>query len=230
MAELDYLTLLGAELDRFAGCLDGDLAAPVPDCGDWTLYDLANHLGAGNLWAAVAVTEKHGRHSPPPAPRAPDALAAWFAGSCATLLTTLAADPATEAWTFFPPHTVGFWRRRRTLETLVHRWEAAHALGRPAPLDPALAADGVAEVFDTMAPRQVKRGRAAAPANAVRFTTADSGDSWVYGPGEPVAQARGTAADLLLMLWNRLPATDPAISWTGDRAAAAAVLDGPLVP
>ncbi|MGI5328418.1 hypothetical protein [Actinomadura nitritigenes] len=39
------------------------------------------------------------------------------------------------------------------LEALVHRWDAENALGNRRPLDPVLAGEGVAEVFDTMAPR-----------------------------------------------------------------------------
>lgn len=225
---MEYLPALRRELDAFAACLDGDLAAPVAHCGDWTLYDLADHLGRGNLWAAAAVTEQHGDHDGPPAPRDPAGLADWFDGTAELLMRTLDTDPTGPAWTFFPPHTVGFWQRRRCQETLIHRWDAEHALGRTGQLDPALAGDGIAEVIDVMAPRQIDRGRASPAPYAVRFTAA--GTSWVLGPGEPVATARGSAADLLLMLWGRLPSDDPAISWDGDRAAAQRVLDGPLVP
>ena len=34
-------------------------------------------------------------------------------------------------------------------------------------------------------------------------------------PGEPVATIDATAATLLLVLWGRLPAQDPAVTWTG---------------
>lgn len=230
MGSFDYLALLRSELETFAACLDGDLSAPVEHCGDWTLHRLADHMGRGNLWAATAITEKRGDYSAPPAPNEAAELRVWFGQTCGVLLTALEADPDTEAWTFWPPHTVGFWRRRRYLETLVHRWDAEHALGIESAIDPALAADGVAEVFEVMAPRQVKRGRAAEPEVAVRLTAVDTGDSWAYGPGEPVATISATAVDLLLMLWGRLLPDDPAISWSGDRAAARPVLDGALTP
>lgn len=54
---MDYLAHLRQELAAFEARLGGDLSAPVEHCGDWTLYDLASHLGGGNLWAAAAVTE-----------------------------------------------------------------------------------------------------------------------------------------------------------------------------
>jgi len=230
MASLDYLGHLRRELTAVEQYLDADLSSPIEHCGDWTLYDLADHLGGGNLWAAVAVTEKRGDYKPPAAPRDPVELTTWFRGTAATLLAALETDPATPAWTFFPPHTVGFWRRRRCLETLVHRWDLEHALGIDHDLDPVLASDGVAEVIDTMVPRQVRRGRLVAPEQAVRLAATDTGMSWVLGPGDPVGEVSGTAADLLLMLWGRLPREHDAISWEGDRQAARAVLARQLVP
>lgn len=46
-----------------------------------------------------------------------------------TLLMALDTDPNANAWTFHPPHTVGFWQRRRALKALIHRWDAENALG-----------------------------------------------------------------------------------------------------
>ncbi|MFE9427555.1 maleylpyruvate isomerase family mycothiol-dependent enzyme [Kitasatospora sp. NPDC006697] len=228
---MDYLVALRRELDLLGAALDGDLTAPVEHCGSWTVADLAVHVGAGNLWVVTAVREKHGRdYDEGAAPRDPAALRAWFAGSSEALIEALSVDPDTEAWTFAVPHTVAFWHRRRAQETLVHRWDAEHALGAVTPFDPELAADGVAEVFEIMAPRMISRGAATAPARAVRITATDAASSWTFGPGEPVAELRGTAQDLLLTLWGRLPREAGSLSWTGDREAGLAALAGPLVP
>jgi uncharacterized protein (TIGR03083 family) len=108
--------------------------------------------------------------------------------------------------------------------------DAEHALGISGRLDPALADDGVAEVIDTMAPRQFMLGRARAPRYAVRFAATDTQSSWLLGPGDPLATISAAAADLLLLLWGRLPAHDPAITWDGDRQQARATLQIPLVP
>jgi len=225
-----YLAHLSRELATFEACLGGDLSVPIEHCGDWTLYDLADHFGRGNLWAAVATTENRGDYQAPVAPRDQADLMSWFHDASAVLLNALDADPATPAWTIFPPPTVGFWQRRRCLEALVHRWDAEHALGVGGPLDPVLAGDGVAEVIDTMAPRQIKLGRASAPGHAVRLTATDTGSSWVWGPGDPVAMISATTAELLLMLWGRISSGDQAITWQGDRATAQVVLNGSLVP
>ncbi|GLW57004.1 maleylpyruvate isomerase family mycothiol-dependent enzyme [Kitasatospora phosalacinea] len=227
----DYLVELRRELDEFGALLGGDLSAPVQHCGSWKLADLVAHMGAGNLWVVTAVREGHGdNYRESDAPGDPDGLRSWYADSADDLVAALSVDPATAAWTIAPPHTVGFWRRRRTQETLVHRWDAANALGLQQALNAELAADGVAEVFDTMADRMVARGAATPPARALRLTATDSARSWTYGPGEPVAEVAGTAEDLLLMLWGRKPRESDALAWTGDRAAGLAVLAGPLVP
>jgi uncharacterized protein (TIGR03083 family) len=230
MDAASYLRHLRRELGAFEACLAGDLAAPVEHCGDWTLYDLADHLGRENLWVASAVTEGRGDHRAPAAPRDRDALTSWFADTAGVLLAVLDTDPSASAWTIAPPPTVGFWQRRRCLETLVHRWDAEHALGAAGPLDPVLAADGVAEVIDTMAPRQVRLGRTSEPRHSIRLNPTDAASSWVLGPGDPVATIRASAADLLLLLWGRLPADDQAIAWDGDRERAMTTLAGALVP
>jgi uncharacterized protein (TIGR03083 family) len=227
---MDYVAHLGRELAGFEACLGGDLSAHVQHCGSWTLYDLANHLGGGNLWAAAAVTEQHGDYQAAPAPREPTELAVWFNGTSGVLLAALDTDPSASAWTIAPPPTVGFWQRRRAQEALIHRWDAQHALGSAGPLDPALADDGIAEVIDTMAPRQVRLGRTAPLAHAVGLHATDTGSRRTLGPGDPVATASGTAADLLLLLWGRLGFGDTAITWDGDRGLARRVLAGALVP
>jgi mycothiol maleylpyruvate isomerase-like protein len=65
MDSAGYLVHLRRELSSFRACLAADLSAPVEHCGDWTLYDLADHLGQGNLWAATAVTEQRGDYEGP---------------------------------------------------------------------------------------------------------------------------------------------------------------------
>ncbi|WP_367048691.1 maleylpyruvate isomerase family mycothiol-dependent enzyme [Streptomyces sp. Je 1-332] len=221
---------LSDELDAFRGCLDGDLAVPIEHCGEWTLHDLAEHLGSSNLWAAAAVTDHHGTYKAAPAPRGPGELARWFEESSTTLLKALDTDPSANAWTFHPPHTVGFWQRRRALEALIHRWDAENALGITRTLDPILAGEGVAEVFDTMAPRQMARGRAQPPQHALRLHATDTGTSWMYGPGTAVATLSATAEELVLLLWGRMRSSDAAFRWTGDQETGLRILAGTLTP
>ncbi|MFD1939122.1 maleylpyruvate isomerase family mycothiol-dependent enzyme [Nonomuraea mangrovi] len=225
---MDLLLHLRHELGAFRACLDGDLSAPIEHCGDWTLRELAEHLGGSNLWAAKAVTERRGDYVPPAAPKDRAGLARWFDAASDTLLKALDTDPSREAWTFHPPETVGFWQRRRCVEALLHRWDAERAIGTARPFDPELAGEGVAEVFEVMAPRQIVRGRAQLPDKALRLDAADIGRSWTYGQGMPVAKVSGTAEGLLLMLWGRMSPDDDGLVWDGDRDAGEHLLSGPL--
>lgn len=226
----ELLAHLRREQDAFAACLAGDLSAAVEHCGNWTLADLAEHLGGAGEWVAVAVTEGRLDHQAPAAPREREELLAWFARMCAAQYDALAQDPLKEVWTVWPPNNIGFWRRRRCLETLVHRWDAEHALGVVSVLDPELCAEGVAEVVDTVAPREVSLGRALEPTRALQLRAVDTGDSWVLGPGSPAATVSGLAADLLLAVWHRLAPDAPSLTWEGDAAAGRALLSGRLVP
>lgn len=230
MGHDELLAHLQREQDAFAACLAGDLAAPVEHCGTWTLHDLAEHLGGSSEWVVAAVDEGRLDYQAPAAPRGREELVAWFARACAAQYDALAQDPLKEVWTVWPPNNIGFWRRRRCLETLVHRWDAEHALGIVSVLDPALCAEGVAEVVDMVAPREVALGRAPEPTSSLRLRTADTGESWVLGPGTPAATVSGLAADLLLAVWHRLPPDAPSLAWEGDAAAGRALLSGRLVP
>ncbi|WP_216896309.1 maleylpyruvate isomerase family mycothiol-dependent enzyme [Nocardia alni] len=231
---MDYLAVLRAKLAEFGALIDGplDLSTRVPGCGDWTFYDLADHLGNGNLWVAVGVREGRGDHHGEPAPREVDRLRGWFDDTAEALVAALSTDPRTPAWTFTSqmPRTVGFWQRRRMHETLMHLWDGQDALGRAASFEPELAADGIAEVFELYAPRMIKHGAAAAPDTAIRIHASDTGGDWIYGPGEPSAELSGPAADLLLGLWGRRSLSDPVLGWSGDRVAGERALSGPLVP
>ena len=75
-------------------------------------------------------------------------LLAWYDDSSGALLDLLSrSTPDTPCWTFGPPpHTARFWFRRQAHEHAVHALDAHASQGRVAPVDPALALDGVDEV------------------------------------------------------------------------------------
>ena len=166
------------------------------------------------------------------APHDPASLHTWFLSTVDQITTALAADAATEAWTFssLMPRTVGFWQRRRAHETRMHRWDAQHALGQAEPFEPAFAADAVTEVFELFAPRMIQRGLAAEPQTALKLTAADAGRSGAYGPRDPASEVAGPAADQARLLWGRVGADAPQLAWSGDRAAGEQVVKGRLVP
>lgn len=152
----------------------------------------------------------------------------WFDTASETLLRALDTEPSTRAWTFTHPTPsasgsgAAAWRRSSTAGT------PNAQLGALRPLDAELAGEGVAEVFDAMTPRQVERGRLQPPRYALQLTATDTGASWTYGPGAPVAALTASAEDLLLLLWGRLPAEGGAFAWDDDQQAGRHILDGPL--
>jgi uncharacterized protein (TIGR03083 family) len=245
-----YLASLTADAAAFADLVAdpaADLSEAVPACPGWSLHDLAEHVGQVHRWAAHALRED--RPGPfddvAPTERAP--LAAWLLAGTADLLDLLTGlDPATPRWGFGnEPRTAAFWWRRQAHETAVHLWDARAALGHPVPLDADLAADGIDEVATVFFPRQVRLERCPPLASSLAVHATDQppvgrgdgfgGSCWVVGGDgldlpEPAATLRGSANDLLLVLWHRLPLPHPGVELHGDADAAVAVLTAPIVP
>jgi uncharacterized protein (TIGR03083 family) len=212
---ITYLDHLRADVDAvLAVIVAADGTEPVPACPGWTLRDLVVHLGRVHRWARQVVLTGQPQREPDDRP---DDLSTWFAAGADALLEALtAADPAQDCWSFTTDRTAGFWRRRQALETAVHRWDAERSVGEPQPIDPALAADGVAEVVTLMTPRQVKLGRIPPLPTTVLLRATDTGDEWVLGDGSPTARVEASAETLLLLLWHRVDPGDPRVRVTGD--------------
>jgi uncharacterized protein (TIGR03083 family) len=137
------------------------------------------------------------------------------------LVTTLArADPALPAWTFSASdRTVAFWVRRRAQETTVHRFDAETAAGTPTPIDAALAVDGIDEFLTAFLPRFAGNLDWFDGTVHLHCTDTDTEGEWLVArrDGDLVVTsehakgdvaARGSASDLLLFLWGRVPAAD----------------------
>ncbi|RSD10619.1 maleylpyruvate isomerase family mycothiol-dependent enzyme [Amycolatopsis eburnea] len=227
----DYLPVLRELTGAFADALrTGDLAAKVPDCGDWTLADLGTHLGNVHRWAATVVTTGEPRPQDFEADPGAD-LASWYAESAELLLDALErATPEDPCWHFGGTEkTKAFWFRRQVHETAVHLADS----GSGHVLDPAVAADGVDEVLGAMLPRVTRWHAVPELPGPVSLRATDTGDVWTVHPGEPPAlgpaaggaSVEAPARDLLLRLWKR---TGPDPRVTGD--AAAALLAAPLTP
>jgi uncharacterized protein (TIGR03083 family) len=224
----DYLAHLRADSDAvLAGLATAQGSEPVAACPGWTVRDLVGHLGGVHRWAReIILTGKPGAE-----PRPEGDLAAWFAEGADALIETLTtADPAASAWSFTTDRTVGFWRRRQALETVVHRWDAQSAVGEPERIAPALAAEGIWEVAELMLPRQVAKRRIPPLPGPIRVVATDVEATYVLGEGEPGATVRAPAEVLLLLLWQRADPADPRLQIEGDAELADAVLRLALAP
>lgn len=213
---MEWIDLLEETTGRFAQVLEtGDLAAPVPTCPDWTLADLGEHLRWTHAWASHAVTAgtPDGDSPAPGTERA--ALVAGYRAAAADLLDVLrATDPQAPAWTFGEEKVAGFWQRRQVHEVTLHLYDALaaqHATDSWEPA-PALAWDGVTEVATLFYPRQVRLGRSTALTAPLRLRASDTGGETMLANDvvAPEVVLEGTARELLLVLWGRVPANGPA--------------------
>ncbi|MGK5628957.1 maleylpyruvate isomerase family mycothiol-dependent enzyme [Streptomyces sp. URMC 123] len=158
----------------------------------------------------------------------PASLIDWFADGAAALAEQFtSAGPDVPVWTFGEERTTGFWQRIQAIEAAVHRWDAESALGAPRPFAADLAEDVVTHTFEVMAP--ARRAWTQAPPGAgerFRFRRTDGTRGWTVhfegaevrltdGTGPYDVELAGTASDLALFLWQRLPADR--LEVTGDR-------------
>jgi uncharacterized protein (TIGR03083 family) len=158
---MDYVQ----RIDRIEGELDalvaavgaGPLGARVPTCPDFSVDQLAHHVGTFcGFWTHVLC---EGTSRPKtrfvdfevdaPGITEPADRAAWVAAAGADLVAELrAAPPATPVWTWYPPdQSAAFVARRCSHELAVHRVDVQVARGAVDPIDAELAADGIEEIF-----------------------------------------------------------------------------------
>ncbi len=200
------------------------LDRPVPTCPEWTVGDLVGHVAGLYEWVGEHVSR--GVTSAPEArlrrPPAAEALSAFDQSyeSIVAILDRL--DPEFPAWNPEPqPKRAAFWHRRMAHETAVHRWDAQVSSGLTEPIETKLAVDGITEVIDTML--LTRSDPSAQPQVGIAALVAtDSGDEWLvrvrpagvalldtstitHEEHRIAARAAGSASDLMLALWGRIP-------------------------
>ena len=214
----DLLAHLGF-VHRYVIHIVGQRLTAPPDPTDRTFLTLPTDTRG---WPVPEQAPNHGR--------VPTSLIDWFADGAATLESLFSSrDPDEPVWTWSREQTVGFWSRMQSIEAAVHRWDAENAIGAAQPIDDDLAADAIEHNFTVMAP--FRRARTQAPpglGERLRFRRTDGTDIWtVHFDGDAVrlidrteprhVELVGTASDLLLFLWHRIPA-DQLLGVVGTRA------------
>lgn len=199
-----------------AACL-ADPAAPVPSCPGWDRGALVAHLGRTHEWVRLQAERGPGeRVRFGETDNAPDvaALADWFAAGAVALIDALAAMDLAATWpTWAGPQPGTFYPRRMAQETAVHRRDAD-----PAPFDPELAVDGVNELLELFAPLASGDKLTGRP-GSIHLHATDTDGEWLvhltpdgirfeHGHARGDVALRGTASDLLLWGWNRVPVDD----------------------
>ncbi|SFK72840.1 maleylpyruvate isomerase family mycothiol-dependent enzyme [Geodermatophilus ruber] len=229
--ELDqYLPVLRKADVRFADAaaeavLARGWGAQVPCCPGWTLADLVWHLAeVQHFWAWVVRTRASDPSGyVPPARRPNEELLGWLLAQSAELEAVLArTDPAQRVWTWAPQKNVAFVLRRQTHEAVVHTEDVEEVLGdvRPIPVDVGL--DGLDEWLEVMVPAALPEGPPE-QAHPVVFHVVDTRTERVLFAGTrpvPIATLFGTAGDLMLAVWRRVPLEVLTVDGDGPQAAA----------
>lgn len=235
-----------AENAAFAELLrDADLTTPVPTCPEWTLDQLMRHVGRGDRWCAQIVSERSGDFIDPRTvpdakpPAARDGMVAWLHAGPRKLIDAVAhTGPQTTVWTFLGPRPAAWWIRRRLHETVVHRADAALALGAEFDVAPAIAADAITEHLERVVIRADAEGpaggdRTVGDGQSLHLHATDPGlgtaGEWTilgrpdgiafdHEHGKATVALRGSARNLLLAIMRRGGADDLGLEVFGDRA------------
>ncbi|HEX8095043.1 maleylpyruvate isomerase family mycothiol-dependent enzyme [Jatrophihabitans sp.] len=225
-AEFDPLAEIAEHSAGLARAAENNLEAPVEHCPGWTVADLVWHVTEVHwFWSTVVagllpapVEDDSGPDRP-----APEELIARFSAGAEHLVRVLAAaDPAAACWTWATQQNAGFVLRHQVQEAAVHHWDAEHAAGRDIELGMAMSVDAIEE-FLTFSLSTVDGYHPEVPEpsldGALVLSASDAGIDWTItddtlpgtlkfstGAGEPgLPRISGTASDLLLWLYGRVP-------------------------
>lgn len=239
-----YCDEILAQTDALRAVLTGaDLTATVPTCPDWTLRELAVHVGGAHRWVGEIVRTRAAEDIPEdkvPGSEGPDgddpaALDAWLAeGAAATVAALREAGPDAEVWTWAWERRTAFWARRMTHETAVHRADAALAARAPYTVDADVAADTIEEWLrivsfaqeggDPEAAELSGGGRSLhlhatdVPGAEWLIEFGDDRFTWRHAHEKATVALRAPLTDLMLVFNRRLEPTSPRVEVLGDAA------------
>jgi uncharacterized protein (TIGR03083 family) len=239
----EHVAALRREGELFgAAVAAGDLDATVPTCPEWTLRELAHHLGRTHIWAAAHVEQARPDPLSDEEQRAEwgsmpsdEEVLPWYRSALGRVVAALEAAPQDlQCWTFLPnsPPPRAFWARRQAHELAIHRVDAQGVVGLVDPVPVAFAVDGIDELLFGFYSRPRSRLRSQTP-RTLSVRAAATG--WLVHIGHEGARAErseaagdctihGRASELYYALWNRRPlhgfhvAGDPSVLdlWTSN--------------
>ena len=223
-----YLSAWRTDVERFIAATAADgLAREVPSCPDWTLRELVAHLA--RTFGTIS-RRANSAEAPPPGEfgqtveldAGEDVLGEFEEAVTKTATSFDGLRLDTPAWNPAPlAKTAEFWFRRLMCETAVHRWDAQMAGAATEPIDGMIAAAGIEEAFDALVPMG-RRTDDSSVSGVLQLFATDIDRQWFVRLREGreslldsdsidvdnttiQASASGTASDLYLALWGRLP-------------------------
>jgi uncharacterized protein (TIGR03083 family) len=213
-----FLAALDRDSTAFVdACEVAGLSTEVASCPGWAVADLLWHMTeVHDFWRTIVSEQRDDwqGYEQPPRPVDEGLADLYRRGRVALLETLTAVDPATVVWTWSSDKTAAFVIRRMMHETAVHLWDATAAAGLVNPIEAALASDGIDE-FLTHFMGNIADG-AAPVGGSVHLHCGDVAGEWTVREsvdGFDVAREhskgdcaiRGSASDILLALWRRVP-------------------------
>lgn len=242
----DHVRLISERSTAFRAAVAAapSLDLQVPISAGRTLFDLVQHVGMGRRKSAAIIAA--GPADAPPdksawetgagAPREREALLAWWTESVEQLTNALhEAGPDRGCWTWWgdsqSPETSGAWARRQVPEIAVYTHDVQLTVGDPEPLPDEVALDGFDDCQFTLCSTDVAWPHEpamvdyhASEGRSWRLRLSGDG-AWATRLGAPAAgedpdpadaSARGTASDLVLFFYGRIPPDSPKLQLNGD--------------
>ncbi|MEX2294070.1 MAG: maleylpyruvate isomerase family mycothiol-dependent enzyme [Acidimicrobiales bacterium] len=212
-----YLAHLRADSDALLAAYQTSPTEPVVPCPGWDRAALLGHLGRTHEWVRLQAERGPGeRVRFGETANAPEeaAMSGWFSDGVSQLIEALGTMDLAVTWpTWAGPQPGTFYPRRMAHETAVHRRDA-----EPAPFDPALAVDGLDELLEHFAPLAPADELPDEP-RTIHLHATDTEGEWLvrlgpdrvtfeHGHAKGDVALRGSAGDLLLWGWNRVPVDD----------------------
>lgn len=241
---LDHLAAARAELDRCRTLVRSvDHHTPVAHLGGWPVGEVIAHLAGDFVWAIGIIGARAWDGEPlGSVPERGDALIERFDDLAESMYESLGAahaDPEARCPNFAQRSrgTLGWWVRHQTHEITLHRWDIESASGRHAPIDPAIAADGIDEMLHMYTRRYGRQRLTEALTIGCRGVDA----AWRFTPrgakgrvdvercpGLDDPDVEGDPEPLLLAMWHRLDPDQAGLRFHRAEAVARAFLAGPL--
>ncbi|WP_207394016.1 maleylpyruvate isomerase family mycothiol-dependent enzyme [Actinomadura formosensis] len=214
-----------------------DPSTRVPTCPEWTLRDLAGHVGQAHRWAAHLIRTGGTEvvdELPRTIPDSPAGWPGWLRDGAADLIAAYEANPdGTVEHAIIGTQPTVMWLRRMLHETAVHRADAAFTAGVPFTPAPDLAADAITEFLGlltrasaTAYKPELAELRGTGQTLCLRpaeptlpgwlITRTPAGPSWRDEAGDADVTVTGPVRDLLLVFARRLTPDEADVKTTGD--------------
>jgi uncharacterized protein (TIGR03083 family) len=229
----EYLAVLRREGDAFADSIARALNTPVASCEPWVGADLLWHMievhNSGKFIAHTHLMNPDD-YVPRSKPTDQDLLAEYRTGLNDLIDVLSSLDPARSCWTWAGIQNIAWVIRRMAHETAVHAWDSHVSAGISSEIDAVLASDGIDEFVHVMVKSNVREGEGPL-GGSVHIHCTDVDGEWLIVPTESSdvvvtrehakgdCAIRGSASQLLLGLWRRIPMSSLEVIGSTDVAA-----------